>query len=152
MPRKNQKRKNANSQSGRRKAKPIKFNPNDIENEQREHCASSIEEDDDAVDDKQQQQHEQDQDHDKEMESIDGKVPIQEDDATDDDNGNNQIILISALDGNEINQTNQMDKTDDVHHDAAITIPVAYTDSPAHSTFNCNLKCKNCFFLFYLLN
>lgn len=53
MPRKNQRRKTANSQSGRRKPKPIKFNQNEIENEQK-HLRASIEEDDDVVDDEQQ--------------------------------------------------------------------------------------------------
>lgn len=54
MPRKNLKRKNTNSQSGgsggggrRRKSKPIKFNPNDIENEQKLMLGASIEKDDD---------------------------------------------------------------------------------------------------------
>lgn len=35
MPRKNQRRKNVSSQASRRKAKPIKFNPSEIESEQK---------------------------------------------------------------------------------------------------------------------
>lgn len=145
MPRKNQKRKNANSQSGRRKAKPIKFNPSDIENEQSKLCASI--EEDDAVDDEQEQEQQQHQDHDSMMESIVGSVRIQEDNV-DVGSDNNQIISNSTLNGNEIDHTNQTDKTDDVQNGAGITIPVAYNDSIANSTLNCNFKCRNYFFLF----
>lgn len=141
MPRKNQRRKNANSQSGRRKAKPIKFNPSDIENEGRQLGALIAE--DGAIDDEQQ---EQEQDHIQEMESIDGSVSIRED--YDDDSGNNQIILNSTLDGKLIDRTNQMDKIDDVQNDAPITIPIAYNDSLAKRTFNCNFTDRNCSFLF----
>lgn len=146
MPRKNQRRKNANSQSGRRKAKPIKFNPSDIENEERQLGASIAE--DGAIDYEQQ---EQEQDHSLEMESIDGSVSIREDDDDDDDDdsGNNQIILNSTSDGKLIDRTNQMDKTDDVQNDAPITIPMAYNDSLANSTFNCNFTDRNCSFLFF---
>lgn len=144
MPRKNPKRKNANSQSGRRKAKPIKFNRSDIENEQKLLRASIG---DDAVD-----EHPNELKHcqNKEMESSSGSTSHQEQDDDDDDNDNsdggggtitnNQIILNLDSNGNEIDRANQTDETDDVQNDATITIPVAYTDSLANSTFNCNFS------------
>lgn len=160
MPRKNQKRKNANSQSGRRKAKPIKFNRSDIENEQKLLRASIG---DAAVD---EHPNELEHNQDEEMESSNGSTSHQEqDDDDDDDNSivggidgniigttttttaNNQIILNLDSNGNEIDRANQTDETDDVQNDATIRIPVAYNDSLANSTFNCNFSCRNCFFL-----
>lgn len=139
MPRKNQRRKNANSQNGRRKAKPIKFNPSDIENEQKRLCASPAV--DDAIDDEQQNQ-------DQEMESIDGSVPIQEDD--DENNANNQIKVDTTLDDNEINRTNQTNQSDDMKNDVSAPIPSVCNDSPNDNrTFICNFKCRNYSFLFF---
>lgn len=145
MPRKNQKRKNANSQSGRRKPKPIKFNPADIENEQNSH-RSTADDDDVAVDGEelvQELEHYQNEEIEPENGSATQKKDDDDDD--DDDKSSNQVILNSELNENEINRTNQMN-TDDVQNDVNTTIPVAYTDSIANSTFNC----KNSFILLYI--
>lgn len=148
MPRKNQRRKNANSQpSGRRKAKPIKFNPSDIENEQKRLCASPAV--DDAIDDDQQS-------HDQEMESIDGSVPIGEDDDDDDNDendiensSNNPIIVDTMSDDNEINRSNQSDGSE---NDASTPTPAVCNDSPNDNrTFICNFKCRNYFFPFFAI-
>lgn len=145
MPRKNQKRRNANSQSGRRKAKPIKFNPGDIENERKRQCSSLAV--DDAIDDDHKI-------HDQEMESIDGCVLIREDDDDDDNdendnkNGsNNQIIEDTTLDDNEINRTNQTIQSDERKNDVSTPIPTVCNHSDNDNRmFVCNFKCRNYFF------
>lgn len=116
MPRKNQRRKNANSQSGRRKPKPIKFNQSEIDNEQEEHRATI---ENDTVDEEQ------------EMEPINGSAPIQADDE------NTESILSSASDSNEHHSAEQTVEIDDVQNVASITIPVAYTNPFDNRTFNC---------------
>lgn len=118
MPRKNQKRKNENSQSGRRKPKPIKFNQSEIESERKLLGTSNQE---NAFDEKQ------------EMESNSGSVPIQ---ASDEFTMSTSSTAAAAADGNENDCTNQLDKIDDVQNDDTITIPAAYINSLSNRTFN----------------
>lgn len=126
MPRKNQKRKNINSQSGRRKSKPIKFNPNEIENEQK--ClgmaTASVAANDAAA---------TDEENDDEQEAK-GSDSIQEDGK----NNTNNLSSIAA-DGSENDHTNQIDKIDDVQNETTIIIrdAISSNNSLSNRTFNC---------------
>lgn len=134
MPRKNQRRKNASSQSGRRKPKPIKFNPSEIESEQ--NLVNDTNPDDGVADADDNNEHEQ------EIMSNSGYASMNETATDDVDDDENKTCTLSST--NEIandyendDHANQMDRIDDVQNDDANrTIPAAYTNSLANRTFN----------------
>lgn len=125
MPRKNQKRKNANKQSTR-KPKPIKFNPSELENEQK--CLQSgamIE--NDEVDDREEKQ-DMKPDVKLELESTDNKNDNDSQECDNDDNdGRSPTPLSTTSHEIKVDQINQKDDADDGNTDS--TILVIDTDS-----------------------
>lgn len=154
MPRKNQRRKNASSQSGRRKPKPIKFNPSEIESEQ--NLVNETNPDDAVADADNNNENEH------EIVSNNGNASMNET-ATDDDDDDaeNKTCTLSSTkeiaNGCENDHANQMDRIDDVQNDDANrTIPAAYTNSLVNRTFKYNFHLEkfftsSCYFWFFFL-